>query len=247
MRLSIKIITDAVLIALVVSFGTFGTYILGRHGNFNIPIHSLLTALYFTITTLSTVGYGDIYPVTSIARIFDIILIVVGLGVFFSTITVLAGGFMNDSINALTGRISGVEKKLLNRHIILIGYGPTNEKLAINLKKEKRRFIILISDKSIVDKLRADGYHAFIIDETSEHDILTYGLNKAEKVVIDVKDKARTLFIALVVKDMIGTKTTTIVADDDVLENRLEGLGFNAVINPSKIAAESIGLTFSKK
>ena len=64
----------------VLAYGTFGSYLLGS--GFNPAVHDLTTSFYFTIITLSTVGYGDISPVTSETRLFVVSLLIVGLSVF---------------------------------------------------------------------------------------------------------------------------------------------------------------------
>jgi hypothetical protein len=58
-------------------------------------------SVYFTITTLSTVAFGDIVPVTSAARWFVISLVVIGLGVFFSAIAPVLGPEISGELNHL--------------------------------------------------------------------------------------------------------------------------------------------------
>ena len=82
MEVNKQVVFYVLAIASVMIYGTAGAYILGQSGNFNIHINSLVTALYFTVVTISTVGYGDITPVTEIGRIFVIILIISGLSIF---------------------------------------------------------------------------------------------------------------------------------------------------------------------
>ena len=47
----------------------------------------LLDALYFSVTTLATVGYGDLHPTTPLSKVFTIVYIVLGVGVFVAFIT----------------------------------------------------------------------------------------------------------------------------------------------------------------
>lgn len=48
-----------------------------------------LDALYFSFTTLTTIGYGDIYPVTAVGKIFTMAYSVIGLGVMGSFLAVV--------------------------------------------------------------------------------------------------------------------------------------------------------------
>ena len=47
-------------------------------GNFNVKSAGFFTALYWVVMTMTTTGYGDIYPVTSMGRMFTIIVMVTG-------------------------------------------------------------------------------------------------------------------------------------------------------------------------
>src|SRR5271166_2237044 len=93
------------VLIIVLLFGIIGTYIIGQHGGFNVKINNLLDATYFTIVTLSTIGYGDIYPVSPTAKIFVILLIVLGLGIFLGAVAAITGEFMNRRIENLSGRL----------------------------------------------------------------------------------------------------------------------------------------------
>lgn len=50
---------------------------------------STLDAFYFSVTTLATVGYGDLAPATSLGKIFTIVYIFVGVGIFLGLINVV--------------------------------------------------------------------------------------------------------------------------------------------------------------
>ncbi|MDT7902349.1 MAG: ion channel [Acidianus sp.] len=80
MLLSARSIALLLLLGGVVIFGVTGSYILGHLGhNFN-ECMDLVNSIYFTVVTLSTVGYGDIVPITPIAKIFVVVVIVFGMG-----------------------------------------------------------------------------------------------------------------------------------------------------------------------
>jgi voltage-gated potassium channel len=64
--------------------------IIGTIGFMIIEQLSFLDALYFTVVTISTVGYGDVSPVTTGGKIFGIIIIIIGIGTFLTLLTSLA-------------------------------------------------------------------------------------------------------------------------------------------------------------
>ena len=234
------IVAYAIAIAAVIAFGVAGTYILGRSGNFNVQINSLVTALYFTVTTVSTVGYGDIVPVTEAARIFVVVLILSGLSIFLSAVTVLSSDFVNSRIERLSGRISGIEKRLLKGHIVLIGHDLTNALLAERFKAENRKFIIITADKTISDHLRELGYVSYVADATSESDMKNFKLDIARKIIIDLRDSSRTVYAAIVARSLSGSGNMIVIAPTLELERHLNDIGIKNVINPATMAAKQI-------
>jgi hypothetical protein len=64
--------------------------IIGTIGMMAIEHRSLLDAVYYTVVTITTVGYGDITPVTAGGKIFSIFLIIIGIGTFLTILTNIA-------------------------------------------------------------------------------------------------------------------------------------------------------------
>ncbi len=240
MKIASQVIAYAVIALLVVIIGTTITYYLGRAGNFNVKIDTPLTALYFVVVTLGTVGYGDIVPVTPIARAFVIILILVGLSVFLSAVTIISSGFVNSRIESLSGRISRMERRGLGKHIVLIGYGPTNIYIAKMLKQKGTKFIIIVSDKVTFDRIKSLGYRAYVADETLAEDMEQFELKKAKYIVIDTSDSARSLYAAIIAKNIASSRPVSVVADNPDMEKHLKGIGVEHIINPIEIAAKDI-------
>lgn len=80
------------IIIAVLFYGTVASLHIGQQ---YVPaIESPIQALYYTIITISTVGYGDYVPTTDVARLFTISLIIIGVGCFLTAITILFQPFM---------------------------------------------------------------------------------------------------------------------------------------------------------
>src|SRR3954447_269455 len=61
---------------------------------------SLLDSLYFTVTTLTTIGYGDFHPLTPLGKIFTIMYVLVGIGLVATTIATLAGAVVKERLES---------------------------------------------------------------------------------------------------------------------------------------------------
>jgi len=98
-------------------YGTLGSLWFG--GDYTPPIKSLPTAFYYTIETMSTVGYGDIIPRTTQGRMFTVSMIVLGISVFATTLSVVIGPLVGGSLKrALEGKMQKEQRK---NHCVIIG------------------------------------------------------------------------------------------------------------------------------
>lgn len=105
-------------------YSTYGALYLSE--GFNPRIESLMTAFYFSIETMSTVGYGDIVPVSESARLFTISVIISGITVFATSMTSIFGPLIRGGFNKLVkGNNHTMHRK---DHFIVCGHSI----LAIN-------------------------------------------------------------------------------------------------------------------
>ena len=237
MNITKRTIFYVLAILVVLIYGTAGTYLLGQSGNFNVKVSSINEALYFTIVTISTVGYGDITPVTGLGRIFVMLLIIFGLSIFLSALTVLSGEFLSSRVEQIYSGL-GAEGKKLNGHIVLIGYDTTNEIIAQRLKAQKRKFVIITGDKPTVESLRRKGYPAFIEDYTSKSELEKFNLDKATDIVIDLRDSAKTVYVVLIVKKLAKKVKVSVIVHNTEAESHLADLEIDNIVNPVTIAAD---------
>ncbi len=93
------IITAIILILVLISIGTVAFHILEGW--------DFATSFYFSVATLTTVGYGDIHPTTDLSRIVVAIYILIGVGTMLASLTVIA----TDRINKTAGRMRGIADK----------------------------------------------------------------------------------------------------------------------------------------
>lgn len=230
-------------IAAVFIFGIVGTFIIAQGGGFSMKNMSLLDAAYFTIVTMSTVGYGDITPVTTLAKIFDIVLIVIGLSIFLSLVTIVSGEFLNTRLERLSKRITMAERKRLTKHVVLIGTDGVNIAIAKDLHEKNKGFVVITSDKVMQDRLRGSGYKAYTADPTSEADMTEFELGKAESIIIDLKESTLLVYSLLVVRTLAKGVKTIIVAPNLESARHLNELGTlksERVVSPNDLAADAI-------
>lgn len=87
-------------ISISVIYGVAGTMFLGDQ--FNPPVHNLYTAIYYSSVVLTTIGFGDILPVTNTARLFTVSVAVLGIASFLGAITTFIGPVLQQRMSKVT-------------------------------------------------------------------------------------------------------------------------------------------------
>jgi voltage-gated potassium channel len=130
-------------ILVLMIYGVLGAFLLGA--GFAPPITNLPGAFYFTIVTMSTVGYGDIVPKSTEARLFVASLIVLGLTVFATALTAVAGPVVQSRLNRTMGQ--GRKKMQRVNHFIITGQGVLARNTALELRRRGEPVLVITNDK----------------------------------------------------------------------------------------------------
>ncbi len=179
---------------LLLVYGVLGSIILGA--GFAPPIVSLPQAIYFTVVTMSTVGYGDIIPKSDNARLFVISLIVVGITVFLTSLTAVVGPLVQGRLS----RIIEPKRKRMKRvnHYIITGGGP----LAHNTAREllvRGKAVVVITDTDDTGFGDAEMVHG---DATDLEILRRAGAENAYAVLALSGDDAENAFVILALREL---------------------------------------------
>lgn len=215
----------------VLAYGIFGSYLLG--GGFVPQIHDYGTATYFTVVTLSTVGYGDIVPKTHEARWFVISLLVIGLGVFASAIASTLGPKISGELQRLfKPKGNNVEHK---DHVILVGEGAIALNTATELKERRVPFVQIVSSRA---EAAADETHTVVEGDASDDQVLRKaGIASARMVIAARDDDGENAFISLVAKDLNPEVKTLAVASSAMSIRRLKLARADLVFSPAAVGS----------
>jgi voltage-gated potassium channel len=183
----------ASLIILVV-YGIIGSLLLGA--DFKPPITDLTGAFYFTIVTMTTVGYGDIVPVAPEARLFVVSLIVFGLTLFATALTAVVGPVVQNRINQAIGNRRHTMERV--NHYIITGDGPLARNTARELRERDQPVLVIIEkeDPSLVDVEIAIG-------DPTELDMLRKAGALHARAVLALSDNdSENAFVVLAVREL---------------------------------------------
>jgi voltage-gated potassium channel len=205
---------------------------------------SVLDAIYYATVSLSTTGYGDITPVTTAARLVNV-LVILPLRLFFLALLV---GTTFEVLGARTReqwRIARWRSKLRD-HTIVIGYGTKGRSaiaVLVDAGLAPERIVVIDSRPENVKEAAAKGFPAIVGDSARSTVLREAGVEYASRVIVSVDRDDSAVLTTLTVRQL--NPTVPIAAAVREAENAplAEHSGANSVIVSSEAAGRLLGLS----
>lgn len=213
-------------------YATFGAYYLGME--FKPHITDLITAFYYAMVTMSTVGYGDIIPQTPEARLFSISIIILGVAVFATSLTAIISPLVNRSLRRIVNRRGTTMKR--ENHFVVIGNTPLATNTALELGK--RGFgVTRVFGESPDSGLPKDT--DVVVGDPSMVEVLREaGADRATAVLAMLADDSENAFTVLAVKELAPNVRTLAAVNDAHHLNRVKLVQPDIVIAPQVLGGE---------
>lgn len=232
--LTLRVVAVAVLIGIALGGHWFDRE--GLRDNIDGQI-SFIDVLYFTTITVTTVGYGDITPVTDQARLFDA-LVVTPIRLFVWLIFL---GTAYDFL--LTGvwrrwRMRMIERGLRD-HVIVVGYGVTGAEAVGELVRrggDTRAMVVVDPDEARTREAEACGVNVLLGDATRDLVLETAQIARAASVVVDTGRDDTSILVVLTARRLAPHVPVSIVVRSHDNEAIARQAGASTVINPASFA-----------
>ena len=186
-----------------------------------------------TIITLTSVGFGEIYPLQPRSRLFTIGLILMGIvtiGYLVNRFTeAFLQGYFQEGVR-LRQRKNVIEK--LSQHYIICGFGRTGCNVASEFAAETIPFIIIDSDIEEIEKAQQLGYLVIQGDATLDEVLLTARIERAVCLVAALHSDADNLYTVISAKALNPDIRTIARASTEEAVKKLERAGADAVVSP---------------
>lgn len=224
---------------LLLIYAVFGSLYLGQE--FSPKITDLVTAFYYSIVTMGTVGYGDITPKTPHARLFTVSIIILGVAVFATSITAIVGPMIGGSIERIVHR----KEKRMKRanHFIIAGATPLAYNTYHELKKRNQTVTLILLQPSTEPEL--EGADVVIGDANSLEVLEKADAAEAQAVLAMRADDSENAFIALAVKELKGRAKTVVVVNDSKHMERVKLVQPDLVIAPQVLGGALLAMVLS--
>lgn len=223
----------ATLLVAVIAGGTIGYVV--------IQGWTLWDAFYMTVTTVATVGFREVHPMSFAGQFFTVLLIFGGVGTVFYTVTLMASAIVEGGVHRR------VEQRRFNRmldhikdHYIVCGYGRIGSIVANELAQQHVPFVVLERDPARVRAVVDRGWFAIEADASQESVLKRVGIERARGLIAAVGTDAENVYTVLTARVMKPELFIVARVESEDAENKLRRAGADRVVSPYQIGAAHI-------
>ena len=232
-RLTRRFVLMVVAIVTTLSIGTVGFVV--------IDGYPLFDAFYMTLTTMTTVGYGEIHPLSHAGRVFNSFLIVFGV----TTIFIAIGAMTQTIIELEFGDAIGKRRKKrmidnLKDHYIICGFGRVGNGAAHELSHAGVPFVVVDINPARVERATLAGMLAVAADSTHDETLRLVGIERARGLVSALATDADNLFVLLSAKGLNPGIYVATRAAEEGAEAKMRRAGADAVFAPYSITGHRL-------
>lgn len=205
----------------------------GTVGYMAIMGWSMVDALYMTVIALTTVGFGEVSPLSPEGRLFTIFLLVAGISIIAYGIS----GAVEDVISGrLLMRLQERQKAMvlqsLKDHYIVVGFGRVGQEVAFAFYHEKIPFVVVDNDDEAIRKATELGYLAIQGSATEDDTLEAAAIRQAKGLVSAAGDNATNIYVVLSARGLNENLFIIARTTDDLAAVKIQRAGANRVISP---------------
>jgi voltage-gated potassium channel len=213
----------------------------GTTGYTLIEHYPVFDAFYMTLTTMTTVGYAEIHPLSQVGRIFNSFVIFFGVTTIFVAVAVVAQTVVEWEFGDVIGKRRN--KRMIDNlqdHYIVCGYGRVGRGAADELKRAGASFVVVDIKPDRVENAIHEGLLAVAADSTRDETLRRVGVERARGLVAALSTDADNLFLLLSAKDLNPSIFVATRVAEEGVEEKMRRAGADAVLAPYSITGHRL-------
>jgi len=222
-----------ILLLLVVAIGTAGyRYIEGW---------SWFDGFYMVITTLTTIGYQEVHPLSHAGRVFNVFVIVSGVSLLLLGVGLLSQALLEFELQSFFGR-RRMERDIgrLESHFIICGMGRVGRKVARELARQSVPLVVIDNSETKRQRFAHENWLVIAGDATLEQTLREAQIEKARGLIAATTTDATNLYIVLTARGLNPQLKIIARASEDAAEKHLLTAGADQVVSPYSFAGQRI-------
>ena len=200
-----------------------------------------LDALFMTVTTITTIGYGEVRPLDAAGRVFTMAIALVGIGSLFYTFGVVMEHLVGVRMADPRGR-RRMERRIeeLAGHVILAGLGRVGRQAAQELAGAGMPFVVVDPAPAAAQVAEAQGFLHLAGDATEDATLQRAGVERARGLIATTGQDATNLYIVLSARVLNPRLRIVARADDESSVAKLVRAGADRAISPYAIGGNRL-------
>ncbi|MEL0456908.1 potassium channel protein [Flavobacteriaceae bacterium SZ-1-7] len=226
-----KIYTAVFLLVVILLIGIAGYKIISGY--------SWVDAVYMTVITMTTVGFGEVVALDDTSKIFTIFLILASVVIVGYALSIITEYILSKN-NIEELKHKKMQKKIdsFKNHVVICGYGRNGKQAARKLSAHNKQFVIIEKNKSIEERLQMDRV-PYVIGNANEDEVLNLaGVDRASCFISALPNDADNLFVVLSARQLNSKINIISRASSESSYDKLKFAGANNVILPDKIGGD---------
>ncbi|WP_245748485.1 potassium channel family protein [Neolewinella agarilytica] len=247
--LSLIGVRSSILSLRVAVYLVVGIIIIGAAGLMLLEDYSLVNALYMSIITISTVGFGEVEPLSSAGKLFVSAMMLLNIGIVAYSLATFSYYVIDGKIfEQMEQQRMRSKVNALSDHTILCGFGRYGKEIARHLLEHGQQFVVIDEKK---EKLQMDQFAeadiAYIVGDATHDEVLKEaGIEKAGSLITALNDDSDNLFIVITAKDLNPKMQIISRAHQARSRAKLRRAGASQVIMPEQIGGFYMATLVSK-
>jgi voltage-gated potassium channel len=225
--------TIGALLLLVMAVGTAGYHYIEGWPWFD--------GFYMVVTTLTTIGYQEVHPLSHEGRVFNVFVILAGVSLLLLGVGALSQALLEFELQSFFGR-RRMEREIgrLNGHFIICGMGRVGRSVARELARKPVPFVIIDNAEAKRQRFSTESWLVLAGDATQEQTLRDAQIERAAGLIAATTTDATNLYIILTARGLNPHLKIIARASEDGAEKHLLTAGADSVVSPYSFAGQRI-------
>ena len=213
--------------------------LIGVSGYKMISGYSWVDALYMTVITMTTVGFGEVVPLDDQSNIFTIFLILASVIIVGYALSIITEYILSkNDVEELKHKKMQKQIDSFKNHIVICGYGRNGKQAVRKLKAYDKEFVVIEKDKEMEERLQLDGVPYVIGNANEDETLMAAGVDRAACFISALPNDADNLFVVLSTRQLNRKINIISRASNESSYKKLKFAGADNVILPDKIGGD---------
>ncbi len=204
---------------------------------------SFIDSIFMTVTTITTVGYDEVHPLSEAGRIFSIFLIIGGVGGALYALSAVVAFVVEGEFGTRLGRRQMKNKiAKLKNHFIICGYGRVGQEIGRVFAEEGVPFVAIDNNRESTAIADKENHLYLLADATNDEALKEAGIEHARGLVVAVGSDPDSTYITLSARQLRPDLFIEARASSGEAETKLKKAGADRIISPQRIGARRMAM-----